>query len=282
MSDIHLTETGTGTITPAAAPITESPWFTGAAEDVVGHIQNRGWDKLDPKAAALAAVQAHREAEKFVGAPAAQLARIPTDPNDTEGWARVYEKLGVPKDVSGYDLSSVKLPDGSDLDAPFADFAKKTAAELHLSPAAAAKLASDVVKFAASQEATDTGERAALLATQKDSLKTNWGSQYEANLFVATRAAQVLGVTPEAVAALEKEVGYDKVMEMFRTIGTKIGEDKFVSNQNPAIPGVMTREQAVARKGELMADTQWRDRYMAGGAAEAREMTGLNKLIVSS
>jgi len=35
------------------------------------------------------------------------------------------------------------------------------------------------------------------------------------------RAAAALGVPPETVSALESVIGYDKVMEMFRMIGTK-------------------------------------------------------------
>ena len=62
-------------------------------------------------------------------------------------------------------------------------------------------------------------------------------------------------------------------------VGTKIGEDKFVAAANGPNGGIMTQQQAVARKAELMADTFWRDRYLAGGSAEVREMTNLVTII---
>ena len=51
---------------------------------------------------------------------------------------------------------------------------------------------------------------------------------------IAQQAAKALGATPEQVAALESVVGYDKVMEMFRSIGSKIGEDKLFTGNNDA------------------------------------------------
>ena len=45
---------------------------------------------------------------------------------------------------------------------------------------------------------------------------------------------------------LKKLVGYAQVMEMFRTIGTKIGEDRFIMSPNggTGADGIMTRDQA--------------------------------------
>jgi hypothetical protein len=102
-------------------------------------------------------------------------------------------------------------------------------------------------------------------------------------MFVAKRAATALGVTPEAVAALEGVVGYKAVMELFRNVGSKIGEDKFVQSITPGgAPGVMTKEQAVERKAALMADQVWTKAYLAGDAAKAAEMLALNTMIVGS
>ena len=61
------------------------------------------------------------------------------------------------------------------------------------------------------------------LALEKAELAKSWGSNYAANKIVAENAARALGIDPAAVAALEQQVGYGKVMEMFRTIGAKIG-----------------------------------------------------------
>jgi hypothetical protein len=98
-----------------------------------------------------------------------------------------------------------------------------------------------------------------------------------------SRAAGALGVTPEEDAALEKVVGYAATMEMFRNIGTKIGEDKFVLNLHQRRRlGAMTREQAVDRKAALMNDQVWVKAYLAGDAEKAAEMTALNTMIVGT
>jgi hypothetical protein len=75
--------------------------------------------------------------------------------------------------------------------------------------------------------------------------------------------------------------GFAKTMEAFRRVGALSGEDKFVRGTNPASNGVMTREQAVSRKKDLMNDTMWKDRYLKGDTAAVREMTELNTMISS-
>jgi hypothetical protein len=89
--------------------------------------------------------------------------------------------------------------------------------------------------------------------------------------------------SPKRVAALEKVVGYAATMEMFRNIGTKIGEDKFVLRRISRTCGnAMTREQAVDRKASLMNDKVWVKAYLAGDAEKAAEMTALNTMIVGT
>ncbi len=101
-------------------------------------------------------------------------------------------------------------------------------------------------------------------------------------MFVARQAAQALGIDPATVQTLENAIGYDKVMEMFRNVGARIGEDKYVQGggSNGQGGGAMTQGQAMARKTELMADKGWVSKYLAGDAAAQREMTALNTMII--
>jgi len=200
-------------------------------------------------------------------------------PNDPESIAKVYEKLGVPKDPKEYDFSTVKFADGSELDDKFVDFVRGQAAALHMNKNDALALAQSLTKFADADESSDLAETTAVLQEQKAELAKNWGANYEANMFVAKNTALKLGVTPEAVSALENAIGYNQVMEMFRTIGTKIGEDAFIRGNSPTGGGIMTRTEAVAKKAELMSDQAWRARYLGGGKAELREMMGLSAII---
>src|SRR5690348_6393637 len=67
------TSNTTTTTTDTAAAAGTKVWFDGADAETVGHIQNRGLDKLPANEAALAAIKAHREAEKHLGVRADQI-----------------------------------------------------------------------------------------------------------------------------------------------------------------------------------------------------------------
>ena len=272
----------TTTTVDTSTQTTVAPWYATSVTDpeVLGHWQNRGWDKLSAAEIAINATKAHREAEKFIGAPANELARLPKADSDPATVQAFWNRLGAPDSKDGYDLTSVKFADGTPLDDAFVAAFRETAANLHLPKDAATQVAQSFVKFMEQAEASEGAEKAAALATERANLEKNWGANKDANMLVARNAARALGIDPETVQALEAQVGYAKVMEMFRTIGSKIGEDKFVTGDNPAGPGVMTRDQAVAQKGDLMKDGEWVKRYMAGGVAELRQMTALNTLIV--
>lgn len=258
---------------PDIKPDTTS-WFAGADPEIIGHIQTKGWATKPANEAAIEAVKAHREAEKFIGAPANQLVRLPADAKDEAGWKSVWERLGAPADPKGYDLSIVK-------DTAVADFIRETAAALHLPKDAAVDLAGRFTRRQEATEAADVATKTAALETEKAALAKNWGTNAEANRVIAQSAARALGITPETVAALEGVIGYSAIMEMFRSIGTKIGEDKFVKSEN--MPGgVMTLEQAKAKVADLQKDAAWRARYLSGGEPEKREMLALNTIIAAA
>jgi hypothetical protein len=61
-----------------------------------------------------------------------------------------------------------------------------------------------------------------------------------------------------------------------------MGDGRFVAGTHPQAGNIMSREKANARKAELTADRQWVGRFLAGGAAERREMNTLDALIVGS
>lgn len=267
---------------PAAPPAPALPWYDGADAEVIGHIQNRGWDKLDPKAAALNAVKSHREAEKLIGAPANELLRMPKDANDAEGWGRVRERLGVPADAKGYDFSTVKFADGSALDQGVIDVLGPALHGANVSKDKANEVVQAVVKYLDNADATDTKNEQDKLNIERDALKVNWGSNVEANLLVAKNAAAALNVKPEAVAALEKVIGYAAVMEMFRNIGSRIGEDTFITNHAPGGSGVISADQATATLAEKQNDAAWVAKLNAGDAMAMKEFNSLTTVIAAA
>ena len=259
------------------------PWYDGMAgvdSEMIGHWTNKGWHTKPAAEVALEASKAWKAAERLVGVPANEIVRLPKDPAAPE-WDGVYQRLGRPAKAEEYDFSAVKFQDGSALDDAFVGLVRDAAFKNGLSKEKAADLAASIVKFTEGADAKDAAETAAALAQEKALLDKNWGFNKEANKLVAQNAVRALGLDPETVNALEKVVGYSKVMEMFRNIGSKIGEDKFISNekQGNGAPGVMSRDQAVARKSELKADKAWVGKFLAGDTEAKREMAALDMLI---
>jgi hypothetical protein len=271
--------------TATASTASNGPWYNGVpgvTPEVVGHWQSKGWDKKTPQEVAVEASKAWKEAERFVGAPASELLRIPKDQTDEAGWNAIYTRLGKPQDAKEYDFSNVKFSDGTPLDNGFSEFMRTQAFRLNLPKNTALELTNEFAKYLDNAETSEKNEAMAKLVEEKQKLSTNWGPNFEANKFIAGRAAAALGVSPETVSQLESVVGYAAIMDMFLKIGTKIGEDKFVTGGRESGNGVMTREQAIARKAELMADKVWVKGYLDKDAAKLREMTALNTMIVGT
>jgi hypothetical protein len=263
----------------AAAAASAGAWHAGLDAETLGYAQNRGLTDKTPAEAFAAAAKAHREAEKFVGAPADQILRLPKDAADEAGYKALYSRLGVPDSADKYDLTAVKFSDGTDVDPAFSDFVKTTALARNLTQSQAQALAGDFVKFLEGNDQKEIAEAEAKIFGERALLDKEWGVNKEANLFIAKQAVQKLGINPEAVAALEGKVGYADVMKMFQKIGVAMGEDKFIANGNPKIGGSLTREQAVDQKAALMSDSAWVARYMNGDREANREMQSLLVLI---
>ncbi len=274
--------TAAATTTTAAA---NQPWYQGVAgvdPEMIGHWQNNGWDKKSAAEVAIEATKSWQAAQKYVGIPTAELVRVPKDAADEAGWARLWTRLGKPTDPKEYDFSGVKNADGTPRADGFTDFLRAQAFALNMPKDTAAAFAAKLAKWNDDQAGAAATERAAKLALEKTELAKNWGANFEANKFVAGRAAAALGVDPATVSQLEGVIGYAKIMEMFRTIGSKIGEDKFVtSTQGGGAAGVMTKEQAAARIAELKADAAWVKAYIGGDAAKTREMNALIAMTVA-
>ncbi len=260
------------------------PWYDGKADaETIGHWQNRGWIGKSPEEIAIEATKSHREAERVIGVPADQILRLPKDANDEAGWKGVWQRLGAPKEASEYDFAEVKNAAGEAPPQALLDTIRATAAASNMPKAAAQRMAQDVVKYMDSQSAASAASYTDTIEAQKNELKQNWGQNYEANKFVAQQAAQKFGMKPEEVDALEKTIGYARTMNFLRDVGMRIGEGRFVAGgEGNGNGGLMTVEQATARKAELMNDKDWAKRYLDGGVAEAREMAAITRIMVGT
>ncbi len=254
-------------------------WHDGVDAEILGHWQNKGWKVEDPKEIALAATKQAREAEKHFGVPPDQLLKMPKADARPEDIKAFRQRLGMPAEAKEYDFSTVKDAAGNPIAEPLADTLRVSAHNAGLSKEAAATMAAAVQKHIDDAKTTDGTLNAAKLAEEKTKLAANWKNNYDFNHLKAMEGARRLGITPDAVKALEGQIGYAAVMEAMRKIGSATSEDTFIERGATGGGTPTTKEGAVARKAELMADKAWQARYLGGGAAEKMEMTGLNIMI---
>jgi hypothetical protein len=278
------TQDGTTTVAPA-------DWYSKIADQGTrGYFENRGLHVKTIEEALLDTAKAHQEAQKLIGVPADQLVRVPkADAPEAEQQA-YRARLGIPSDAKDYDFAAVKKADGTAPEQALVDRAREMAATLLLPKDKAPELLARLVKAEESTATETTAVKTAALEQERTALKANWGDNYAVNEVIAKQAGQALmeatGMKPEeitaATASIENAIGYAKTMELFRQIGIKTGEGRFVMNNNPANHGLMTQDGAAARLTELKQDTAFVKRYMEGDAAARREMDALHLVIAGN
>lgn len=269
-------------IAPVQTEVAPS-WYASIPDpELVGHIQTKGWSRLEPAAAAAEAAKAHRAAERMLGAPADQMLRLPARSDDEAGWRQVYQRLGAPERAEDYAIDDLRFENPEFSDA-FARTIRETATAANMPKAMAERMAQSIHRLMQNTGERMDAEKTAALKGEQDALTKDWGddkeARFRANMFIADRAAEQLGVAPEQLQKLKEGLGASGVAKLFHRIGVAMGEDRFITGSNPAAQGLMSREQAFSRRSELMNDVSWVERYMKGGQPEKREMLALNTLI---
>lgn len=270
-----------GAAAGAGAGAAAAPWYTGADADLIGHIQNRGLHEKTPAEAALEFAKAHREAEKHIGVPADQLLRMPKDANDADGWGKVYDRLGVPKEAKDYDFAGVKTAAGTELGDDFAELLRGAGAKYHLTKDQVSGLARDLLEYGEKNETTGTAVDQAGVQQQQEGLKKDWATNYDANKFIAQQGAKALGVSNEEFAKMFETDGGARMLQMFHKVGVMAGEDKFITNGNNSggKGGALTKEQAISTKNDLMQDFVFRSKFLLGDREAVNQMKSLDVII---
>lgn len=273
MTDIAASADGGNGAAPAAAP-ENSSWFGGFDQETVGWLENRGLTKLDDKAALPELVKGFRNAEKFVGAPADKLIRVPDwDKADRSEIDQVFNKLGRPEDPKGY---NIPIPEGSPTE--MADWARGVFHEAGLSQRQAELVASKWNELGAAMGQQSEQVKQQTMKDQEAKLRMEWGSAYEKYDSVAARAIDSLGLQGDQLAAIRDSLGFDGAMKLFASIGEKLGEADFVSGSSGSTTGPMTPAQAVSRISQLQGDRDWVAKYIAGNAEARNEMERLMRM----
>lgn len=202
---------------------TQDHWTKGLAD-----VDLQGNPTMQKYASPEDAHRGHLELVKTLGKD-----RIvwPADENDEAGWANIHEKLGVPKESSGYDLEAVQMPEGGGAfnKAQFqeilksSDASKKTGDVLW-------KAYTDSLKGAYSAAATDlTSKTNAMIAT----LKQEWGEAYDTNRDRGQSVIDTFAGDTETAEFLTAQLQGDARGQRFLAdLGSKFSESSIGGFQN--------------------------------------------------
>src|SRR5271166_1234776 len=268
---------GVNSAAPAPAPAAE--WYKAIPDELVrGHLELKGWHKLDPNAAIVEAVKSHAELQKAMGIPADQIARLPKDANDTETWAALNKQLGVPADKAGYMLSDTG---GSpEFTEQFADMALAA----NLRPDQARQLAKALAEGRNSETQSAQVLKNAKVEAELRQLHADWGSLYDTNDMLAGRMAQQLGIEPADLQGVKEVAGVEKTMKLLLKLAEAGGEAPFHAGQRGGgDPNRITSpEQAKAQIAAWRDDPEWRAKFASGDKATVQQLQDANLLILDA
>lgn len=256
-----------------AAPVVNEPgngavgsasWYDTIEDaDLKGYVQNKGWQS--PKDLA----DGYRNLEKLLGG---EKIPMPKGADDAEGWDRVYDALGRPKESNAY-----KVPILEGADPALVGQVQAKFHELGLTEAQGNALAEW-------WNGTQTGALQNIMqqSAQKseadlNSLKSEWGGAYDENIEFGRRAAREYGMNAEKLGKIEQALGTGEMLKLFAQIGRAQGEAKFDGGGN-SNPFGMTPEAAQQRISALRNDNGFNTKYMSGDADARAEMDRLFKL----
>lgn len=257
-----------GTTAPAPAADGKPSWTDTFDADSKEYIRQKGF--ADQKAL----LESYRNLEKLRGVPQERLLKLP-EASDEKGMAEVFEKLGKPATAEGYGLQP-KDPNNPG----FTNWAKDTFLKLNLTAEQGQKLVEQFNAFNEQQEAAANEEHTNKVQGQVTGLKKEWGAAYNQNVAAAQAAYRRMGIPDAAVDSLEKSIGFDGVMKLFHSMGTKIGEHSFVGGEREGFGegAILSPVEAQARIKALKADQGFIKRYTEGDTKARQEMERLHKM----
>ena len=257
---------------PPTPPAPESgiAWLPNADADTKGFIETKGWQSPAD------AVTSYRNIEKMLGADRAGRTVVLPTAEDSPEWGAVFDKLGRPATPNDYKLP---VPEGAD--PAFAGLASAKMHELGISAKQGQALAAWWNEQAGGASAAQQQADEAALAQDHAALERDWGNERTARTELARRAASTLGISEEAMTALEKVAGFSGTMKALAKVGDMLREHGAEGLAEIGSFG-MTPEGAKSRRAQLMADKDWGKRAMNPQSAEWAELQKLDRVIAQA
>lgn len=252
---------------PAAAPNSAPPsWTSGLSEDLRGFVELKGFK--DP----ANVVEAYKNFEKMKGIPQERLLALP-EKADSPEWNAVYERLGKPAKKEDY-----KFPGFIGEDKEFSEWARDMFHGANVTTKQAETIASKWDEFSKAAIAKQQEMYQQKVTLEVEGLKKEWGAAYGQQVETAKQAAKAFNIDGETVDKMESVMGHSKVMKLLADIGSKIGEDSFISGGQSSGFKVLTPAAAKAKIEMLQSDKAWGKKYVEGDAQARQEFEHLHKL----
>jgi hypothetical protein len=248
-----------------------APWYaTFKNPDTKGYLETKGFQDAE------ALADSYRNLEKIKGVPIERLLTLPTD-DTPEAWNPIYTKLGRPEKADQYELETPQ-------DAPqeFGPEMAKKFHELGLSKKQGQGLAkwwTDLAKNAKAAEGQTTQEAR---EAQITNLKKEWAAAYQQNLDAAGTLAMKAGITNEQAEKIRGAIGVDGFAKLMHGIiqkfGIQLGESEFHGGGGAPNFNVLSPAAAKAKREELLADPDFKAKYLNGGKKEIAQISRLYEL----
>jgi hypothetical protein len=255
-------------------------WFSKLAgdPDMKAWAESKGW-KDATSADPFAIAQSYHNLEKLFGADkAGRTIQLPKDANDKAAIEAIYEKLGKPKDATGY---QIELPEGAD--PTFADAAKNWFHKANLTTEQA-KAVTDSYR---AMELDAEQKMEVQHAQQVEALQQEWGGQFDQKVETAKAAVKAAGLTEQHTKAIELALGPASAAKLFEFFGRNYVEGGPPGNDqrmNPTFNDV-TPGAAKQKMDQLRADPNFMARYNSPDpkvrAGAIQEMDNLAKVAVN-
>lgn len=259
-------ESPSGEATDVAATAEPAPWYGGFDGETQAYLRNKGWTNDHGPGEV---VKAYRHLERL---QRSEHVPWPKDANDAEGYARIYDRLGRPKDPAGYGLRSTGAGDGG-----FVDAMSKTFHELGLSARQAQGIAQRYTAHAQAIQASADRQYAARSVAELGQVRRDWGDEADRRFAAAQRFAVAFGIERPVMEKIERAIGTRAMLTLFSRAGEGLSEDR--GHGAGAASGFMGTEAAQARLNELKADQAWVKRYLGGGSSERAEYEKLIAIV---
>lgn len=218
-----------------ATAVPPAPWYEGIqTPELKTWVESKGFK--DPASVAESAWNA----EKLLGHEKAGRTVVwPKDETDADGWKAVRSRLGVPESADGY-----KIPEALK-DDPLIGAFRELAHGAHMPAGSFEKIVTSMLEKAEAVEKEAETQFQAKSAAELESLKAEWGNDFDQKSEYARRFLRADGWSDEKIAQYEKTFGTATMLKDFFRWGSRTAEQEYVAGQGGGNAGKVVVQQQI-------------------------------------